>query len=63
MRTLLRTWARKHQAGELAGGRPTMPDRRVYEAKIVSLERKVGQLTIIYGPPDIDQRRSTLLER
>jgi transposase len=45
-RELLRIWVRKHEAGELAGGRPATPDRRVYEAKIASLERKVGQLTM-----------------
>ena len=45
-RELLRIWVRKHEAGELAGGRPATPDRRVYEAKIASLERKVGQLTL-----------------
>ena len=45
-RELLRIWVRKHEAGELAGGRLATPDRRVYEAKIASLERKVGQLTL-----------------
>ena len=45
-RELLRTWVRKHEAGELAGGRPVTPDRRAYEAKIAGLERKVGQLTM-----------------
>ena len=45
-RELLRTWARKYEAGELAGGRPVTPDRRAYEAKIAGLERKVGQLTM-----------------
>ena len=45
-RELLRSWAGKHEAGELAGGRPTTPDRRAYEAKIAGLERKVGQLTM-----------------
>ena len=45
-RELLRIWVRKHEAGEPAGGRPATPDRRVYEAKIASLERKVGQLTM-----------------
>ena len=43
---LLRTWAKKYEAGDLAGGRPTTPDRRAYEAKIAGLERKVGQLTM-----------------
>jgi transposase len=45
-RELLRTWVRKRQAGERAGGRSATPDRRVYEAKIAGLERKVGQLTM-----------------
>src|SRR3712207_2148707 len=46
-RELLRVWVRKHEAGELVGdGRPTTPARRAYEAKIASLERKVGQLTM-----------------
>ena len=45
-RELLRTWVRKHEAGELAGGRPVTPDRRACEAKIAGLERKVGQLTM-----------------
>src|SRR5919205_2858030 len=45
-RELLRTWVKKHETGELAGGRPTTPDRRAYEAKIAGLERKVGQLTM-----------------
>ena len=45
-RELLRTWAGKHEAGELAGGRPTAPDRRAYEAEIAGLERKVGRLTM-----------------
>ena len=45
-RELLRTWAKKYEAGDLAGGRPTTPDRRTYEAKIAGLERKVGQLTM-----------------
>jgi transposase len=45
-RELLRTWVKKHEAGELAGGRPVTPDRRAYEAKIAGLERKVGQLTM-----------------
>jgi transposase len=45
-RELLRTWVKKYQAGDLAGGRPTTPDRRAYEAKIAGLERKVGQLTM-----------------
>ena len=37
---------KKYEAGDLAGGRATTPDRRVYEAKIAGLERKVGQLTM-----------------
>src|ERR671929_673106 len=45
-RELLRTWVRKHEAGDLAGGRPATPDRRAYEAKIAGPERKVGQLTM-----------------
>ena len=45
-RELLRTWAKKYEAGDLAGGRPTTPDRRAYEARIAGLERKVGQLTM-----------------
>ena len=45
-RELLRTWVKKYEAGDLAGGRPTTPDRRAYEAKIAGLERTVGQLTM-----------------
>ena len=45
-RELLRTWVRKYEAGELAGGEPPKVDRRAYEAKIAGLERKVGQLTM-----------------
>ena len=45
-RELLRTWVKRYEAGDLAGGRPTTPDRRAYEAKIAGLERKVGQLTM-----------------
>jgi transposase-like protein len=45
-RELLRTWVKKYEAGDLAGGRPVTPDRRAYEAKIAGLERKVGQLTM-----------------
>ena len=45
-RELLRTWVEKYEAGGLAGGRPTTPDRRAYEAKIAGLERKLGQLTM-----------------
>ena len=45
-RELLRTWVRKYEAGDLAGGRPTTPDRRAYEARIAGLGRKVGQLTM-----------------
>jgi transposase-like protein len=45
-RELLRIWVRKYEAGEFAGDGPTQADRRAYEAKIASLERKVGQLTM-----------------
>ena len=45
-RELLRTWVRKHEAGEFAGAGPPEADRRAYEAKIAGLERKVGQLTM-----------------
>ncbi len=45
-RELLRIWARKREAGEFAGDGPPKADRRAYEAKIASLERKVGQLTM-----------------
>ena len=45
-RELLRIWVRKHEAGELASNGPGKADRRVYEAKIAGLERKVGQLTM-----------------
>ena len=45
-RELLRTWVKEYEAGDPAGGRPTTPDRRAYEAKIAGLERKVGQLTM-----------------
>src|SRR4051794_21703616 len=45
-RELLRTWARKYEAGEFAGAGSAKPDRRTYEAKIAGLERKVGQLTM-----------------
>jgi len=45
-RELLRTRVRKHEAGELAGGRPATPDRRAYGAKIAGPEREVGQLTM-----------------
>ena len=45
-RELLRTWVRKHEAGEFAGDGPPEADRRAYEAKIAGLERKVGQLTM-----------------
>jgi transposase len=37
---------RKHEAGELASDGLGKADRRVYEAKIAGLERKVGQLTM-----------------
>jgi transposase len=45
-RELLRTWAKKYEAGEFAGDSRARPDRRAYEAKIAGLERKVGQLTM-----------------
>ena len=45
-RELLRIWARKYEAGEFAGDRPSKADRRASEATIASLERKVGQLTM-----------------
>ena len=45
-RELLRIWVRKYEAGELASNGPGKADRRVYEAKIAGLERKVGQLTM-----------------
>src|SRR3954454_1396266 len=51
-RELLRTWVKKYEAGDLAGGRPTAPDRRAYEAKIAGLERKVGQLTMELDLPE-----------
>ena len=35
-RELLRTWARKYEAGALTGGEPPKVDRRAYEAKIVT---------------------------
>ena len=45
-RELLRTWVRKHEAGEFAGDGPGRPDRRADEAKLAGLECKVGQLTL-----------------
>src|SRR5689334_16409641 len=45
-RELLRTRVRKHEAGELAGGRPATPDRRAYEAETAGLERKAGWLAM-----------------
>jgi transposase len=45
-RELLRIRVRKYEAGELASNGPGKADRRVYEAKIAGLERKVGQLTM-----------------
>jgi transposase len=45
-RELLRTWVKKHEAGEFASGASPRADRRAYEAKIAGLERKVGQLTM-----------------
>ena len=45
-RELLRTWVKKHEAGEFASGGSPRADRRAYEAKIAGLERKVGQPTM-----------------
>ena len=45
-RELLRTWVKKYEAGEFAGGGSPGADRRACEAKIAGLERKVGQLTM-----------------
>ena len=45
-RELLRTWVKKYEAGEFAGDGPPRANGRAYEAKIASLERKVGQLTM-----------------
>jgi transposase len=45
-RELLRTWVKKYEAGEFAGGGPAKADRRACAAKIAGLERKVGQLTM-----------------
>ena len=45
-RELLRTWVKKHEAGEFAGDGPPRADGRAYEAEIASLERTVGQLTM-----------------
>jgi len=45
-RELLRTWVKKHEAGEFASDGPARTARRADEAKIASLERKVGQLTM-----------------
>jgi transposase-like protein len=45
-RELLRTWAKRYEAGELAGDGPARADRRACEAEIARLERKVGQLTM-----------------
>ena len=45
-RELLRSWARKYEAGELAGGEPPKVDRCAYEANTAGLEPKVGQLTM-----------------
>src|SRR3954451_23238166 len=42
----LRIWVRRYEAGELAGNGPGKADRRVLEAKVAGLERKVGQLTM-----------------
>jgi transposase len=46
-RELLRSWVKKYEAGgEFAGDGPPRADGRAYQAKIASLERKVGQLTM-----------------
>ena len=45
-RELLRLWVRTYEAGEFASNGPGKTDRRVYEATIAGLERKVGQLTL-----------------
>jgi transposase-like protein len=45
-RELLRTWVKKYEAGEFAGGGSLRADRRAYEAKVAELEREVGQLTM-----------------
>ena len=45
-RELLRIWVKKYEAGEFAGAGPARPGRRAYEAKIASLGREVGQLTM-----------------
>ena len=45
-RELLRTWVKKYEAGEFASDGPARTARRADEAKIASLERKVGQLTM-----------------
>src|SRR3712207_8351206 len=55
-RELLRIWVRKHEAGELASNGPGKADRRVYEAEIAGLGRKVGQPTMELG-----ERKSTRL--
>ena len=45
-RELLRGWVKKYEAGEFAGDGPPRANGRAYGAKIASLERKVGQLTM-----------------
>ena len=45
-RELPRSWVKKYGAGEFAGDGPPRADGRAYEAKVASLERKVGQLTM-----------------
>ncbi len=45
-RELLRIRVRKYEAGEFASDGSPRAGRRAYEAKIASLERKVGQLTM-----------------
>jgi transposase len=47
----LRIWVRRYEAGELAGNGPGKADRRVLEAKVAGLERKVGQLTMELDGP------------
>lgn len=55
-RELLRIRVRKHQAGELAGGRATTPDRLAHEAEIAGLERKVGRLAMELDPLEKGRR-------
>ena len=55
-RELLRTRVKKYEAGEFAGGGSPGADRGAYEAKIASLERKVGQL-----PMELDLLKKGLI--